>query len=84
MHAKSVSLFTKEEHAIIADWLNVELNCDQTNIPSSLEALEALGFEGRASAYSEDDAAVATIVLERIQKTLPQWGCGLADQRQAC
>jgi hypothetical protein len=75
MHTNSVSLFTKEEHAIIADWLNVEPKCDQLNIPSSFEALEALGFEGKASAYSEDDAAVATIVLERIQETLPQWSC---------
>ena len=30
-------------------------------------------FVGNASGYSEDDAAVAAIVLERIQDTLPQW-----------
>ena len=35
--------------------------------------LDTLGFKGEASGYSEDDAAVAAIVLERIQDTLPQW-----------
>ena len=75
MRTNSVSLFTKEEHAIIAGWLNVEPKCDHPNIPSSLEALEALGFDGKSTAYSEDEAAVASIVLERIQETLPQWSC---------
>jgi hypothetical protein len=75
MRTNTVGLFTKEEHAIIADWLNAEPKCDHPNTPSSQEALEALGFVGKASAYSEGDAAVATIVLERIQDTLPQWAC---------
>ena len=73
MTTKSVDLFTKEEHVIIADWLSVKPKCDLSNLPSAWEALETLGFEGRASDYSESDAAVAAIVLERIQHTLPQW-----------
>ena len=28
MTSNSVDLFTMEEHAIIADWLSVELRCD--------------------------------------------------------
>jgi len=35
--------------------------------------LEQLGFTGRAGDYKESDAAVAAIVLERIQERLPQW-----------
>ena len=73
MTINSVDLFTMEEHTIIADWLHVEPRCDATALPHITEALETLGFVGNASGYSEDDAAVAAIVLERIQDTLPQW-----------
>lgn len=73
MTTKSVNLFTKEEHTIIANWLNVSPKCDITPLPEVEVALETLGFEGNASGYSETDAAVAAIVLERIQDTLPQW-----------
>ena len=73
MTTNSVDLFTKEEHAIIADWLNVEPKCDATDMPCSGDALETLGYEGKASGYGEDDAAVADMVLERINDTLPQW-----------
>jgi hypothetical protein len=73
MPINSVDLFTKEEHVIIADWLGVEPRCEASNLPSSWEVLETLGFEGQASGYSEEDAAVAAMILERIQETLPQW-----------
>ena len=73
MTINSVDLFTMEEHTIIADWLHVEPRCDATALPHITNALETLGFVGNASGYSEDDAAVAAIVLERIQDTLPQW-----------
>jgi hypothetical protein len=73
MPIRYVDLFTKEEHVIIADWLGVEPKCDGSKLPSVWAALETLGFEGHASGYSEDAAAVASIVLERIQGTLPQW-----------
>ena len=73
MTTKSVDLFTHEEHAIIADWLNVEPKCDAPNLPTTNDALETLGFKDTASAYGEGDAAVASIVLERIEETLPQW-----------
>jgi hypothetical protein len=73
MTINSVDLFTMEEHTIIADWLHVEPRCDVAALPHITDALETLGFVGNASGYSEDDAAVAAIVLERIQDTLPQW-----------
>jgi len=58
---------------IIADWLGVEPKCDGSDLPDVFDALETLGFEGKASGYGEEDAAVAAFVLERIQDTLPQW-----------
>jgi hypothetical protein len=73
MTFNTVDLFTNEEHAIIGDWLGVDPRCDANNLPSATEALERLEFEGKASGYREEDAAVAAIILERIQETLPQW-----------
>ena len=73
MTIKSIDLFTKEEHAVFGDWLKVEPKCDAPDIPSSWDALDELGYHGKASGYSEDDAAVADMVLERINGTLPQW-----------
>ncbi len=73
MTTSSVDLFTKEEHAIIADWLHVKPMCDTSDMPCAWDALETLGYDGKASGYGEDDAAVADMVLERINGTLPQW-----------
>ena len=73
MTINTVDLFTIDEHAIIADWLGVKPRCEATDLPSAMDALKRLEFEGRASGYGEEDAAVASIVLERIQHTLPQW-----------
>jgi hypothetical protein len=73
MTINTVDLFTFDEHTIIADWLGVEPRCEATDLPSVTEALERLEFDGRASGYGEENAAVAAIVLERIQETLPQW-----------
>ena len=73
MMTKSVDLFTKEEHAIIAGWLRVKPQCDATDMPCSWDALEELGYQGKVGGYGEDDAAVADMVLERINDTLPQW-----------
>jgi hypothetical protein len=73
MTNNSVDLFTNEEHVIIAECFGVDPICDVTNLPYIRDALETLGYEGKASGYSEEEAAVAGIVLERIQGTLPQW-----------
>ena len=74
MITKSVDLFTIEEHAILAEWFSTDPKCDADDIPYVWDALETLGFTGKSSQYCEEDAAVAAIVLERIQGTLPQWG----------
>ncbi len=74
MAQETIDLFTNEEHAIISDWLDVDPQTCDDELPGSSDALEALGFIDKASAYSEYDAAVAAIVLERIQGRLPQWG----------
>ena len=73
MTVKSVDLFTKEEHAVIAGWLNIEPKCDVPDMPHAWDALDELGYRGKASGYGEEDAAVADMVLERINDTLPQW-----------
>jgi len=73
MTTKSVELFTKEEHAAIAGWLNIEPKCNVPDMPHAWDALDELGYRGKASGYGEDDAAVADMVLERINDTLPQW-----------
>jgi hypothetical protein len=73
MSTTSVDLFTNQEHAIIADWLGVAPICAPDGLPSAAEALEDLGFDGQAHIRSEIDAALASIVLERVQDALPQW-----------
>mgnify|MGYP003978732771 CR=1 FL=1 len=73
MATNSVGLFTVEEHAIIADWLSVKPRCEIPDMPDSMDALDELGYQGKASGYGEEDAAVADMVLERINNTLPQW-----------
>ena len=71
MAQETIDLFTNEEHAIISDWLDVDPQTSEDELPGSSDALEALSFIDKASAYSEYDAAVAAIVLERIQGRLP-------------
>jgi hypothetical protein len=73
MKEKPVELFTSEENVIIAEWFSVDPVTNAVDLPSISDALETLGFVGKASAYSEEDAAVGAIVLERVQKILPQW-----------
>ena len=73
MFETSVDLLTRQEHAIIAEWLGVAALCDTAGLPSASDALKELGFHGKTYDRSEADAAVASIVLEAIQKRLPQW-----------
>jgi hypothetical protein len=74
MRKKVADLFTVEEHVVFAAWLKVAPKCDVTGaLPDVDTALEQLGFTGKAGGYTESDAAVAAIVLERIQERLPQW-----------
>ena len=75
---KSTSLFLPEEHLILADWLGVKPlerpECDEDGEDIYVdEALERLGLNKTVYEYSQSDAAVASIVLERIHNSLPQW-----------
>ena len=69
----AVDLFTPEEHRILSDWLEIEPRTTSP-VPSIDEALERLGFaENPGLPYSNIHAAVAFIVLEAVEKRLPQW-----------
>lgn len=70
----AVDLFTPEEHRILSRWLDTEPSCVEAP-PTLEEALERLGFgqELAAPFYTDVDAAVAFILLESVEKRLPQW-----------
>ena len=72
-YVQKPDLFTAEEHVILADWLQVPPLCDEEDLPWHDDAMENLGFTGRAIERYDEDAAVASIVLSAIQKRLPQW-----------
>ena len=75
----NTSLFLPEEHIVLADWLKVDA-LEKLEIKISVkEALSRLGLDRETSVYSVEDAAVASIILERIQGYLPQWACVRAD-----
>jgi hypothetical protein len=74
MPIPTVDLFTLEEQPILADWLNIEPpKAIRDTVPEVYDALETLGYVDRVRWHNEDDAAVAAIVLERVQRRLPQW-----------
>ena len=74
MSAKTVvDLFTPEEHRILSNWLEIEPDAEGT-LPPIEDALRRLGFEDDPGLpYSNVHAAVAFIVLEPVEKRLPQW-----------
>jgi len=68
-----VDLFTPEEDSIFFEWFRGEVPKD-LDLPPISSALERLGLgEGPERPYSNLDAAVAFIVLEAVEKRLPQW-----------
>jgi len=69
----AVDLFTSEEHRILSEWFEIEPRTASL-LPSIDEALERLGFEeDPGHPYTIAHAAVAFIVLEAVEKRLPQW-----------
>ena len=67
------ALFLPEEHRVLSSWLGAE---PQSDLPETLtlqDAFNALGFDSEPTVHSKGDAAVASIVLERVQERLPQW-----------
>jgi hypothetical protein len=73
MRYQSVNLFTPEEDEILAAWFGTEPISELPDDLTSNVALERLGFVGGAMGCREEDAAVASIILERIQDRLPSW-----------
>jgi len=68
-----VDLFTNEEHRVLAHWF--EVDPPHAAAGCSLdEALERLGFAEDPTFYVGEDAAVAFVLLERVEKRLPSWG----------
>ena len=76
-NAPLVDLFTSDEHLVLCDWFGV-------NYPPSERWIEDILDEWNIPRdichYQRTDAAVARILLERIQDRLPNWA-GLAGGR---
>jgi hypothetical protein len=73
MTVTRADLFLPEEHRVLSAWLGVEPLAD---LPDSLSldmSFNALGFEQEPTVHTQGDAAVASILLERVQDQLPQW-----------
>ncbi len=73
MTVTRASLFLPEEHRVLSNWLGVE---PLAELPDSLTldvSFKALGFEREPTVHTQGDAAVASILLERVQDRLPQW-----------
>ncbi len=70
MPKRAVDLFTPEEDRVISDWLGVE---PPTGTPSLEDAIAALGFVEGDWGPPEVAWAVAYIILESVEKDLPQW-----------
>jgi hypothetical protein len=68
----AVDLFSADEHAVLAQWFGVDPPSCAKDIVVA-EAARRLGFEEEPGHYRLLDAVVAFIVLERVEKDLPQW-----------
>lgn len=81
MANQHTSLFLPEEHRIISDWLDVE---PAETLPDDLTleiALKNLGLDTEVlHIHIEVDHAVAAILLERVQRQLPQWSVLREDE----
>lgn len=70
MFRRAVDLFTPDEHAILADWFRTKPpGCAQDILPQ--DAAKRLGFTKEPFNYLLNDAVVAYIVLEQVERQLP-------------
>jgi hypothetical protein len=67
--APSVDLFTAHEHLILCDWFGV----DPRGSERVGDILDEWSIPEEIYGYSRPSAAVAQILLERVQDRLPQW-----------
>jgi hypothetical protein len=72
MFRRAVDLFTPDEHAVLAQWLNTEPPEIAKDIEPG-EAASRLGFNKHPHFYLLEEAVVASIVLEQVEQRLPQW-----------
>jgi hypothetical protein len=70
---KQVDLFTAEEHLVLARWLR-QKPLERPDAAVDIDDIVAgWGFDCASDVYASIDAAVASIVLERIQDRLPNY-----------
>ena len=72
MFRRAVDLFTPDEHAILADWFRTKPRGCAQDIPPQ-DAAKRLGFTKEPFHYLLNDAVVAYIVLEQVERQLPGW-----------
>ena len=76
MAINTTHFFLPEEHRIISSWLKVEPRDEIPNDLTLEKALENLGLDQEVwDVHSTTDFAVAAILLESVQGSLPQWAC---------
>ena len=72
MFRRAVDLFTPDEHAILADWFRTKPPGCAQDIPPQ-DAAKRLGFTKEPFNYLLNDAVVAYIVLEQVERQFPGW-----------
>jgi hypothetical protein len=68
----AIDLFTADEHAVLARWFD-QAPPDFAKHIVPQEAARQLGFAKQPDHYRLIDAAAAFVVLERVERFLPQW-----------
>jgi hypothetical protein len=68
--APLVDLFTADEHVVLCDWFGVDPRSFERSV---WDILDEWSIPEEIYRYSRPSAAVAQILLERIQDRLPQW-----------
>jgi hypothetical protein len=68
----AIDLFTADEHAVLARWFGQAPPEFAKHIALE-EAIRRLGFAKQPDHYRLIDAAAAFVILERVERFLPQW-----------
>jgi hypothetical protein len=76
-HAPSVVLFTEDEHLVLCDWFGVDYPRSERWID---DILDEWNIPNEIPEHRRIDAAVAQILLERVQNELPNWTAGVGDR----
>jgi hypothetical protein len=69
-NAPAVDLFTADEHLVLCDWFGVDPRGSERSVR---DILDEWSIPEEIYGYQRPSAAVAQILLERIQDRLPQW-----------